>query len=295
VTRPRLAVLALALVAQACATAPGVGPTRVRFSTLDQQATAIDGYLVRPPGGGPHPAVVLMHGCGGLLTAADRLSSRETDWAELLAAQGYTVLMVDSFTPRGIQRMCSPDRFDVRVYLQRPRDAYGALQYLQGLPFVRSDRVAVVGWSQGGGVVLLSVRADSLGRPPALPRGDFRAAVAFYPASCREGAHRLPWTSPIPTLVLVGELDNWTPAGPCQGLVAGAAGRGSDVRIRVYPGAYHDFDWPGLPMRARPEFRTAAGLVPVTGMDSAAREDAQHQVTRFLAQHLGAIVRGHPP
>jgi dienelactone hydrolase len=119
--------------------------------------------------------------------------------------------------------------------------------------------------------------------------------VAFYPASCREGAHRLPWTSPIPTLVLVGELDNWTPAGPCQGLVAGAAGRGSDVRIRVYPGAYHDFDWPGLPMRARPEFRTAAGLVPVTGMDSAAREDAQHQVTRFLAQHLGAIVRGHPP
>jgi dienelactone hydrolase len=229
----------------------------VRFVALDQQATAIDGYLVRPPGGGPHPAVVLMHGCGGLLTAAGRLSSRETDWAELLAAQGYAVLMVDSFTPRGIQRMCSSDRFDVRVYLQRPRDAYGTLQYLQ--------------------------------------RGDFRAAAAFYPASCREGAHRLPWTSPIATLVLVGELDNWTPAGPCQGLVAAAAGRGSDVRIRVYPGAYHDFDWPGLPMRARPEFRTAAGVVPVTGMDSAAREDARRQVTRFLAQHLGAIIRGHPP
>ena len=290
--RRLLALLLLALAAQACAAGSGAGslssawPTRLRFPSLDERATALDGYLVRPPGRGRHPAVVLMHGCGGLLTAAGRLSSRETDWAALLASEGYASLMVDSFTPRGITRMCSPERFDSRVYLTRPKDAYGALQYLQTQPFVRPDRVAVMGWSQGGGVVLLSVRADSLGRPPALPHGDFRAAVAFYPASCREGAHRLPWTAPLPLLVLVGDGDNWTPAAPCQRLAEAAVQRGSDVRIRVYPGAYHDFDWPDLPTRTRPEFRTSAGVIPITGMDPAAREDARQEVARFLRGRL---------
>ena len=270
----------------AVASASPATPTRLRFPSLDGPATPLDGYLVRPAGEGPRPAVVFLHGCGGLLNAEGRIVAREADWAELLVAQGYAVLMVDSFTPRGVSRMCSPDRFDPRVYVLRPKDAYGALQYLQAQPFVRPDRVAVVGWSQGGGAVLLGVRADSLGRPPSLPHGDFRAAVAFYPASCRERAHRLPWTAPLPLLILVGEGDVWTPAGPCHEMVDAAAGRGSDIRIHVYPGAYHDFDWPGMAVRTRPEFRTTAGVVPITGMDRAAREDARRQVTAFLRRHL---------
>ena len=258
---------------------------RVRFPSLAEPAM-IDGHLFRPVADGRHPAVVLLHGCGGLLSSTGRVQARETDWARHLVDRGYVVLMVDSFSPRGISRMCSPDRFDRAVYLERPRDAYGALRYLQAQPFVQPDRVGVIGWSQGGGVVLLSIRADSLGRPPDLPLGDFRAAVAFYPSACAERAHRRPWTSTIPLLVLVGDGDNWTPAEPCKGLVSAAATRGADARIHVYADSYHDFDWPGLPILSLPAFRTASGVVPLVGMNPVAREDALKRVPDFLDRHL---------
>jgi dienelactone hydrolase len=78
-------------------------------------------------------------------------------------------------------------------------DAYGALAYLQAQDFVRGDRIGVVGWSQGGGVILFSIGVPSLGRPAGLaPASDFKAAVAFYPGSCND--QRLPgaWTTAIP-------------------------------------------------------------------------------------------------
>jgi len=278
-------IVLVALLAGACASV-GMPPAPLRIPSLDEAATVLDAHLFGPRGEGRHPAVVFLHGCGGLLSTSGAISARETDWAARLVALGYVVLMVDSFSPRHVSRMCTHEGFKLPVYLDRPKDAYGALRYLQAQPFVRPDRVALMGWSQGGGVALLSIRAASLGRPPALPQGDFRAAVAFYPASCSERAHRVPWTSAIPLLVLVGEQDNWTPAAPCKALVEAASRRGSDVQIQVYPGAYHDFDWPDLITRARPEFRTAAGVVPITGMDPAARRDALVRVPQFLAQHL---------
>jgi dienelactone hydrolase len=282
--KPLALVLLAAALMGSCASVEATGG-RVRFPSL-AEPTMVDGYLFRRIADGRHPAVVFLHGCGGLLSSTGQIQAREADWARHLVDQGYVVLMVDSFSPRGITAMCSPDRFNLPVYLERPKDAYGALRYLQAQPFVRPDRVGVIGWSQGGGVVLLSIRDDSLGRPPETPLGDFRAAVAFYPSACAERAHRRPWTSTIPLLVLVGDGDNWTPAEPCRGLVDAAVRRGADARIHVYADSYHDFDWPGLPIRSRPEFRTASGVVPMVGMSPAAREDALKRVPEFLGRHL---------
>ena len=276
------ALAALVVLAAGCSTIP----TRTPIPSL-ATGTTVDGYLLRAGGDGPRPAVVLLHGCGGLFSVSTgQMSARETDWARRFVAMGYTVLMIDSFSPRGITHMCAPALFKQDIFLQRPKDAYGALRYLQAQPYVRPDRVAMMGWSQGGGVTLLSVREDSLGRPPELPHGDFRAAVAFYPSVCRTSAHRLPWTSVIPTLVLIGELDNWTPAGPCREFADAVATRGSPMQIRVYPGAYHDFDWPDMPLRELPAYRTTAGVVPMVGMDPAARADALTRVAQFLKARL---------
>ena len=87
-------------------------------------------------------------------------------------------------------------------------------------------------------------------------------------------------------LVLVGEHDNWTPAAPCSQFVAAAAARGSDIRIHVYAGAYHDFDWPNMPIQSLPAYRTSRGVVPIVGMDPAARDDALTRVTQFLEARL---------
>jgi dienelactone hydrolase len=248
--------------------------------------TTLDGYLFRPAGAGKHPALVFLHGCGGLFNRANGfIEPRELDWAREFNQLGYLVLMVDSFGPRYQGEMCSQRGFNREVYTKRPHDAYGALLFLQSQPEVRPDRVGVIGWSEGGGVVLYAIGAQRAGRLAQLPHGDFRAAVIFYPASCnerRQGA----WTSTVPLLALLGAEDVWTPAAPCQQLLDGAAARGARVTVQIYPGAYHDFDWPNMARHEAPNYRTAAGVVPIQGTDPAARQDAFTRVPAFLARFL---------
>ena len=80
----------------------------VHFPSLDGKdgapPTQLDGFLFRPTKAlaGPAPAAVFLHGCGGLISGiSHQIMSREMDWAKQLNAQGFVVLMVDSFTSRG--------------------------------------------------------------------------------------------------------------------------------------------------------------------------------------------------
>ena len=260
----------------------------VHFPSLDPAAPMLDGYLFRPAGEDRHPAIVFLHGCGGLTSrATGRINTRESDWAARFTAEGYAILMVDSFGPRRHGEMCSVRGFDLQLYRQRPRDACGALAYLQAQEFIRPDRIGVLGWSEGGGVVLYSIGTPSLGRPAGLPgERDFRAAAAFYPASCRDDRQPAGWTTSIPLLALIGDADVWTPLAPCQAFLGAAAARGASVTLQAYPGAYHDFDWPDLSRKGRPEYTTSAGVVPITGTDAAARADALRRVPAFFAPYL---------
>ncbi len=106
-----------------------------------------------------------------------------------------------------------------------------------------------MGWSQGGGTVLNTLRTDSSARPGGLPPSrDFQAAVAFYPGSCSAARQPGGWSSRIPLLVLLGEKDVWSPLQPCEALLTEAASAGNPVTLRIYSGAYHDFDCPGSPI-----------------------------------------------
>lgn len=285
-----VAILALAVLTSGRPAQTGaatIGET-VTFPSLADNGSAppttLTGYLLRPSGDDtPRPALVFLHGCGGIFP------SRDFAWASVMRARGYVVLIVDGFGPRRHGAMCSQRGFDLSLYLKRPRDAYGALVYLERQGFVRPDRVGLIGWSQGGGVVLLSIRAASLGRPSDLPADrDFRAAVAFYPASCAAHDHRAPWTSSVPLLILIGALDVWTPAAPCERFVRAARARGSLIDLVVYPGAYHDFDVPSERVHGLPDDVTRQGIAPIVGTDPAARADALVRVPRFLDSFLEA-------
>ena len=96
---------------------------------------------MRPSGPGPFPAIVQLHGCGGLEAQSYR-------WARWFAEHGYVALVVDSFGPRKLKGDCrsGPDEPPVTA---RFDDAFGALRYLQSLPDVKADRIAAIGWSQG--------------------------------------------------------------------------------------------------------------------------------------------------
>jgi dienelactone hydrolase len=221
------AALVAALLA-ACARPPGPA---VRFPNVTPGApTAIDGTLVRPSGPGPYPAVVQLHGCAGLEAQSFR-------WARALADRGYVALVVDSFRPRGLAGDCRSGPADPPL-TARFDDAMGALLYLQSLPFVRGDRVAAIGWSQGGAYAMAVINGPSLERARrrgvALPSPGFAAAVGVYPGGCsslvRERVVR-------PLLVLIGEADDWTPAAKCREMVEAMRGRGADATVGAYPGA----------------------------------------------------------
>ena len=173
------------------------------------------------------------------------------------------------------------------MWVERPADAYAALNYLQHQDFVRPDRIALAGWSQGGGVVLLAIPSKSSGRPSPQPAQDFAAAISFYPGACSEKLQARPfvdappgtWTTSIPLLVLQGIADNWTPAEPCEAFLRGAQARGSPVTFQLYPEAGHAFDEPNAPPHAVERYRQG-DWVPIVGTNEAARSDAR---TRLAA------------
>jgi dienelactone hydrolase len=232
------AAFAIVLLTASVAGCPAVAETSasiVDFETPLSRLQPLQGYLRQPAGAGPSPAVVLLHGCDG---RAQRLDAR---WGRRIAAWGYVTLTVDSFGPRGLKNTCSNG-----APVDLAFDAYRALGYLVQQQFVDSSRVAVLGFSQGAGQALSSVERGIVEQ--ASPN-KFRAAIGFYP-------HCLGFKGDmtVPTLILIGELDDWSLATECRNMVDGRddwgisrqKDQGVPIKLIVYPGAYHAFDAAGL-------------------------------------------------
>lgn len=211
----------------------------------------ISGDLEIPPGSGPFPAVVLMHGCAGVGAA-------ERGWETALRAAGYATFVVDSFGGRGLREACVDA--GALLPMQRIPDAYGALRILSTHPAIDARRIALMGFSHGGIVTTLSATAWAHDTFVASGQPGFRAFVALYPY-CN-------WTMPemahlsAPLRIHTGALDDWTPAKACEDMVAGLRAAGYDARITVYPGARHSFDEVGQPVTALPHVANGAACTP---------------------------------
>lgn len=251
--RPVLLLLLLPLAALA-----DVTPQRVRFDSLDRHegaALALDGVLFAPDGAAPpggRPAVIALHGCGGIFSAAegrgDAPSARHAAYAQLLVRQGYVVLFPDSFNPRGTRQVCTVRMGERTINAQQRRlDVLGALAWLRRQPGVDAKRIALLGWSHGGSTVLASVnggdaRVAQFAQEAGAPF--FRTAVAFYPG-CTASLRAERWQPLVPLAVLIGAADDWTPAAACESLATRARAQKWPLDLVVYPDAHHGFDAPG--------------------------------------------------
>jgi dienelactone hydrolase len=246
---PWLAAVALFGFLAGCA--PVAADELVKFASAGP-GDPVQGYLIRPRGAGPFPAVILLHTCLGL--PAERASI-----GERIAAWGYVALFVDDFATRGLKETCAVD-FNPAL-----PDAEGAFTYLASLPYVDPARIAAVGFSQGGDTALKIASRGVAG---------FKAAAAFYPPCANLDGAALT----IPTLILVGAKDAVTPARDCVELAKRQ--QPGMVKLVVYPDAAHAFDLP--------EFgagRRVMGMLLAYDRNAASR--SWTELRAFLAARLG--------
>lgn len=189
------------------------------------------GYLTHPDGSGPFPAVVLISGCDGDMKPLDA-------HVTAFVAQGYVALALDTHGSRHAGNVCG-DPNGLPELLQA-KDAIGAHAYLRSLSYVDANRIAIVGWSQGGGVALYASNKALAKFIGAAPDEGFRAAVAFYPP-CGY-LEKYAKDERVPLLILIGESDDWTPADSCKNGAQLSQQNGQPVTIQTFPGAGHAFD-----------------------------------------------------
>jgi len=273
-----LAALGFAALAGCATPVPPVGPLDASVSgALELRATdrlTLSGTLAFPAAAAPVPAVVLMHGCNGI-------GASVRGWERELRRWGYATFVVDSLRGRGLREVCVGGGLASE---ERTGDAYAALVVLATHPRIAATRIALMGFSHGGGTALVAaIPSVAAGHVPAGgPR--FRAFIAFYP-SCRRQLPGAPVAAPL--RVHIGGLDDWTPARPCEELAVLLAGRGADVGIVVYPDAHHGFDAVGgVAYRYLADVRSPRGRGASVGYSPDATRAARVNVRAELAALL---------
>jgi uncharacterized protein len=155
--RPGLILAAALALFPAFATA---AEDTIRFTVEGQ---TVVGTLSLPPGD-PAPVVLLFHGFTG---SRDELPVTGTDegvfsrTARLLREEGIASLRID-FRDSGD----SDGAFEFTTYERQVADGLAALDWLAAQPQVRGDRIALIGWSQGG--LVATAVAGRSGTPVAV-------------------------------------------------------------------------------------------------------------------------------
>jgi len=155
----------------------GDGVVTSRFYVANARGELIDTVLVAPTTAGPHPAVLVAHGSGGLFrmpaasdtgTCSNRMESQFERWATRLAGLGFVIVLADSFGPRGYCDFNDDPRKDdaypplsvdadgkTRRLIDRIYDTVAVLEVLASRSDVRADRIGLLGFSNGASTVML--------------------------------------------------------------------------------------------------------------------------------------------
>lgn len=245
--------------------------TEVKFKTVDGRdyepgpGREIEGYLTKPEGNGPFPAIVLLHGRGGIKQHVSE------DWPQFLNKLGYVTLVVASWDSRNeILDGYSMKRRHMNHLVGR--DALGAANFLADQPFVDKTKLGVMGFSMGGGVINMHLLAR---QRQSKYRNKFKAAVSFY-GLCKKV---WPYLSNygVPLLMLGGDKDH--NLDRCR---EGNVGEEEGVEFHVFPGVHHAFDYDELPPGGR--YSTGGNWMSYSHQ---ATNQSKELIKAFLAKHLG--------
>lgn len=271
--------LLLALAGAVALARPALDADASRITLPLAEGGAISAHWFALAGDVPRPAVVALHGCGGLWDGqGHRFERRYVDYVARLHAAGFHVLLPDSFSARGERSICLQKAGARRITVETRRaDVAAAVRWLAAQPQVDAARIVLLGWSHGAMTTLAAINAarSDAAQPVA-------AAVVFYPGCSALRQQEFVLAQPL--LMLLGTADDWTPPAHCEALVERVRERQpqADVTLRVYPGSYHGFDG-AAPVRFRPGVPNGVDPQGVhSGGNPAARDAALAELESFL-------------
>lgn len=231
------------------------------FLTGQQQSgrtVALAGELrIAKPGTDKLPAVILIHGSGGLGASTQR-------WADELNAIGVSAFILDSFAGRGIvSTVADQSQLDSIAMMV---DAFRALALLAEHPRVDPKRIAVMGFSKGAVAAVYSsnLRFQRLHGPAT---ATFAAHIGLY-TPCNIEWRDDTKTSGAPIRLHHGIADDYVSIVPCRGYVERLKSTGADVVLSEYADAHHAYDNPflGAPV-ANPRAQTTRNCALKEGDD----------------------------
>jgi dienelactone hydrolase len=214
----------------------------------DGKPDIIAGELRIPrPGKDRLPAIILVHGSGGIMDNVD-------SWSKELNKIGIATFVLDGFAGRGIVDVVTDQR-QLGV-LTMINDAYRVLELLAKHPRIDPSRIGIMGFSRGGQVALYASlkRFKRMYAPSDI---EFAAYLGFY-TPCYITFIGDGEVSDKPIRLFHGLADDYVPIGPCQDYVKRLQKAGKDVQLIEYPDAYHNFDLTVIKAPIRlPEAQTA--------------------------------------
>ncbi len=182
----------------------------------------VAGYLAKPKGPGPFPAVIVIQEWWGLNPHIKEVSER-------YAREGYVALAPDLYhgkvtaDPNEAGKLMSALNREEAV-----KDLLGALQHLRAMKEVRGDRLGVTGFCMGGSfALLLPCRSKEI-----------RAAAPYYGEIPDEATLK---NLACPILYIYGDQDFWITKDEVKRLNAALKKLGKPGEVKIYPGAPHAF------------------------------------------------------
>lgn len=195
-----------------------------------QQPQSVYGVLRMPDYFIPnnrYPVIIAVAGSNGW-------SDHHYEYLSMYRSHGIATFELCSFQSRGVSSTVGT-QFEVTTAMM-VLDSYQAYELLLENPNIKSDKIGITGWSLGGGVSLFSAWKplnDAINE-----KVNFAVHLPIYPPcivvpEMADFGH-------APIHILIGQLDNWTPADACLDFVNKVYAR--NINITVYPDAHHSFD-----------------------------------------------------
>jgi dipeptidyl aminopeptidase/acylaminoacyl peptidase len=207
------------------------GATWTYRDTVDGVVYDLQGFIRKPAGNGPFPAVILSHGAGGSANGYSRgIANVMVSWGLVCIATNYT--HAGSNVPVGLPGTAAEPGASA-ANVQRAR---GLIEILRSLGYVDLQRVAAHGHSMGAFVTtaLLGAHPD-LFRVASHTAGGARPDFVTGPAPAASQVTGLR----TPYQLHHGDADVVVPLSSDQRLATLLVERGVTHELVVYPGATH--------------------------------------------------------